>query len=162
MKKFLVVLCVVCMVFSTEAVVFAADNIFVEEYEPNDTMEDATGELYHDNGVRDRYFDLTRKVYKVYGVVSSADKVDWYKIKPQETGESRFKLYVPEGSHYKLRLYDEDGDLMATSKGYKLTEGMREDIKYIYMKSNKFYYLKVEYLSGIPITPYMMWLYIKN
>lgn len=142
MKKFVVVLCVVAMILSQVVVSFAWD-----EDEPNDTIDTATKISFND------YQDIYESCH---GIVSNADKQDWYEFTSKVTGGSRFHL-IPEDASmdYDLFLYDDSGNEIASSTSGGAGKG--EHIKDIYIRKDRKYYLKVQYISGgYPNEPYLL------
>lgn len=136
MKKFLVFLCVICIVASMGTTAFATHN-YDDEGEPNDSMSSAAG-FYK---LKD-YFDT----WHIYGIASQNDKEDWFEIRPEIQGKSDFDLYPNDRRiNYDLYLYDSNGDIITSStKG----TGETERIDYVYIEANQVYYLKVKYVSG--------------
>ncbi len=135
MKKFIIGLCVICMIFSQGVIAFA--EVLVEsENEPNDCMADADPFLVDNN-----YDDIW-----IYGIVSQSDKEDWYSLECDWSGQSLINLYTHDRDmDYDLYLYDNRGRCLASSNN---GIGESEEIDYVYIQSGKIYYIKVEYVSG--------------
>lgn len=140
MKKFLVCLCVICMVFSqgVVALAYGGDN------EPNDNMSEA-------NPV-----EIEHKVTKVYGVVGSDDDEDWFKINSSVSGPCKFWLFYDEIFDADIYLYNSYGNLIMKGEELFWDDGGKfgSSIKDYYIRSGKTYYLKVEYNSGVLKSPY--------
>lgn len=149
MKKFLVFLCVICMVISMGTVAFAG-KYYDSEYEPNDSMDSA------DWWALDDY-----ETYHIYGIASNTDREDWFRINTNGTGKSDFKLYPNDRRiNYDLYLYDSNGDLITSSTN---GTGETEKIDYVYIEADEDYYLKVEYVSGgVADEPYRLRLEIER
>ncbi|QUI23007.1 hypothetical protein HZI73_12205 [Vallitalea pronyensis] len=129
MKKFLVMLCVVCMVFSMGTVAFAG-------LEPNDTMDNATY-IGKDNNLR------------MWGIVSSVDLEDWWYFYVNDSSPSSLTLaWIPEGQETfsaDLYLYDEGGSLLVKAPFWSYNSRLIRDY---YLRAGRKYYLRVEYTSG--------------
>ncbi len=138
MKKFIIGLCVVCMIFSLGIVAFAWN--YCEE-EPNDTHYDAkhgVGYLFGDD-----------KWLGFYGLVSSEDNVDWIKVttrsRNHEYGDCNITLKMRGNYDIDLYMYDENEKLITSSTNVANED---EEIVGYFMQPNKEYYFKIVYLSG--------------
>lgn len=137
MKKFLACLCVVCMVFSTGAVTFAASNV---ERESNNSMQEA---------------NRVRLDERMVGVVGEKDKEDWFKFEAPISGGSFFLLDWAWREKFEatLYLYDDRGKLLA--EGRQSGDSCR--IQDYYIRAGRTYYLKVQHNYGhLSIHPYLL------
>lgn len=136
MKKFIVMLCVVCMVFSVGTVAYAGN-------EPNDNKDDATY-LGYGNNIRQ------------YGLVSSVDTEDWWFFYANDS--SPYQIHLQWGTKNEfdadLYLYNEEGELLVKAP----PSGNRwHTIKDYYLRKSKKYYIRVKYNSGcLTHNPYLL------
>ena len=144
MKKIIISLCVICMIFSQGMITFANANV---EHESNDTLSKANSLSFTADG----------KYSEVLGVVAPYDTEDWFKIDAEKTGEGRFTLFHVEHANYDLYLYKKNGDLIASSLSTDHISG----IDNVFIRANETYYIKVKYVSGgYPREPYYLFLMI--
>lgn len=140
MKKFLVCLCVIVMIFSMGTVAFAISNEVIFENEsisnPNNSMNNA-----------DEVQMVSGNSHYVIGVVSNDDKEDWFKLHPFNNGEGIFSLREGSSINSYLYLYDENGKYISSAK---------DSISNIYIRSNSTYYVRVKYVSGTAVEPYRL------
>lgn len=141
MKKILIVLCVVCMVFSTEVVAFA----FGGDIEPNNNIDEA---------VDLKYYELEEEVY---GIVNANDDEDWFKFTSDTSGPCLFVLRYrqPYSGSFDadLYLYDKNGNEIMKGRPDGDDGAYVEDY---YIRANQIYYLKVKYNSGHLDSPYVL------
>lgn len=136
MKKFIISICVICMIFSQGVVAFAVTQYVDTEQESNNCMEDANDILINE----------THEDIWIFGIVNENDKEDWFKFTCDWNGQSNIYLRVrDENINCNLYLYDSKGRCIASSKE---DAGRDEEIDYIYIHEGKDYYVKVEYESG--------------
>ncbi|SKC62643.1 hypothetical protein [Maledivibacter halophilus] len=141
MKKFLVFLCVICMVLSTGTVAFATERYF--EQEPNNSRSTADGPYT----VKENEYHIS-----IDGIVSESDKVDWFKVRSEKRGGSAIVLRLrDEDVDYDIYLYDDRGRMLGSSE---LGKGEDERIYDIYIRPNETYYILVEHRYGIPKQAY--------
>ncbi|WDV46195.1 hypothetical protein PV797_00520 [Clostridiaceae bacterium M8S5] len=147
MKKFIIVLCVVCMMFSTMAFAHVQYWPEMKSGNANDTMDTAEGPYTLDKD--------SRSVIYIFGVASEADKTDFYKVKSSVSGRGDFWIAITEkGMNYDLFVYDKRGKLLGSS-----TKGGDEDerINHIYIDKDEIYYMQIKYISGpAPTRPYYL------
>lgn len=125
------------MMFSTTASIFAKSDGIEIESEPNNTMDRADG--------TDGVTETNRIIMR--GVVSSADYVDWFKFESTHSGGCWIGIFK-NGVDCKLYLYDDQGREMDYTPEYFIDNQ--------YIRKNQTYYVKVEYVSGVPKEPYML------
>lgn len=88
----------------------------------------------------------------VYGTISSASDVDWYKVKFSSSGVANFWLgQVPSDCNYQLELYNASGSHIAGS--YNAT-GQQELISFYPVSANIWYYIKIYSASGYSSSQY--------
>lgn len=88
----------------------------------------------------------------VYGTISSASDIDWYKITFSSSGVANFWLgNVPSGCNYQLQLYNSSGALLTGSYN---ASGLQELISF-YSVSATTYYIKIYTASGYSTSQYL-------
>lgn len=138
MKKFIISICVVCMILSQSVVAFAATEWAGGEREPNNSMVDA-----EEIEISNEYYEW----YFIYGIVNQNDKEDWFVLTSDWSGRSDIELYIADANvdiNCNLCLYDQNGNCLAT---VSVVDRFAE-IDYIYISKGRQYYIKVEHESG--------------
>ena len=108
------------------------------EVEPNNTIYAA---------------DSTEDDYDNYGIISSANDIDWWKVSFNQCGYANFWLgNIPSGCDYDLELYASDG---STLLEYSRKSGNQSELisKYWVTKSTE-YYIKIYSYSGYSQSQY--------
>ncbi|SHK63154.1 PPC domain-containing protein, partial [Paramaledivibacter caminithermalis] len=96
-----------------------------DEYEPNDSFDDATR--------------LSGNYNKIYATLHNEDDDDYYRIRVGENSTVTIDLTnIPRGENYKLKLYDSDHDRIAYSN-----ESGNEDEQIIETVDSGTYYIRV-------------------
>lgn len=147
MKKFILSLCIIGMIFCQGAVAFASgDSVYVESESsryPNNTMNDAENiKMESDN------------ILFVYGVVSQDDKEDWYRLNTSvHTGEGTFRFYAPDNMDCEIEIYDGNGKYISSGVARPDTPATIENL---YIRANSIYYIKIRHLAGSALSPYKL------
>ena len=88
----------------------------------------------------------------VYGTISSASDVDWYKVQFSSSGVANFWLgQVPSGCNYQLELYNASGTYLTGSYN---GNGQQELISFYTVSANTLYYIKIYSASGYSSSQY--------
>lgn len=88
----------------------------------------------------------------VYGTISSASDVDWYKVQFASSGVANFWLgQVPSGCNYQLELYNASGTYLTGSYN---GNGQQELISFYTVSANTLYYIKIYSASGYSSSQY--------
>ncbi len=129
MKKYLMALCAIVIIFSQGGTAFALNN---------NTMSSA-----------DEVTIINYDPKEVSGYVGPDDLVDWYKINPSVCGICNFQIYMPTSDSsvdYTFSLYSESGELIAT--GIKIGGTNKLSLSPSNYIRKRPYYVKVEFKSG--------------